>query len=71
MHEQASSHTHTHTHSFRPTCVLLSFPDLFGESVGTSEALRECLEGKRQEVVDVVIACIINVNDGEVSFRSD
>lgn len=27
-----------------PTCVLSSFPNLFGESVGTSEALIECLE---------------------------
>lgn len=27
-----------------PTCVLWSFPNLFGESVGTSEALIECLE---------------------------
>lgn len=50
----ANSHTLTHTLSFGPTCVLLSFPDLFEESVGTSEALRECLEKRRQERGKVV-----------------
>lgn len=36
------------THS-RLTCVLSSFPDLFGESVGTSEALRECLQKRKED----------------------
>lgn len=36
--------TRSPTHSAEPTCVLLSFPDLVGESAGTSEALRACLE---------------------------
>lgn len=52
---QANSHTlspHTFLYS---TCVLLSFPDLFGESVGTSEALKECLERKTQERQEVMI----------------
>lgn len=44
LSRQCNSHTLTHAHSAEPTCVLLSFPDLVGESAGTSEALRECLE---------------------------
>lgn len=53
----ANSHTLTHTFSFKPTCVLLSFPDLFGESAGTSEALRECLESKKQRHYCMLLGC--------------
>lgn len=50
-----------------PTCVWWSCPDLFGESVGTSEALIECLE--REEAAVDMLFILSEYNNTDIRWN--